>query len=109
MENLYKQNLSKERLKTYKGLLWNGEKEKVIEDLEEENNFKKYLEKHRSRLLNYAEHQREELSSIGSGAVESSVKQIKTRTNIAGARWSERGVRKILSVRTAYLNGVFNC
>jgi len=39
--------------------------------------------------------------------VESSVKQIAARTNISGARWNEQGIRKILSVRTAYLNGVF--
>jgi len=107
-ENLYKQNFSKKRLKRYETNLWNGEKDEVISDLKEENNFRKYLEKHRERLINYCEHQKAELSSIGSGAVESSVKQIAARTNISGARWNKRGIRKILSVRTAYLNGVFS-
>ena len=104
MENLHKQNFNEESLNLYKEWLWNGEKEKVISKLKEGNNFRKYLEKHRARLINYNEHHTKELSSIGSGAVESSVKQIKTTTNIAGARWSKNGIRQILSVRTAYLN-----
>jgi hypothetical protein len=106
-ENLYKQSVDKNCLKGYETQLWNGKKEEVIEALPRDNNFRKYLEKHRERVINYYEHQRKGLSSIGSGAVESSVKQIKTRTNIAGARWSKRGARKILSVRTNYLNGAF--
>ena len=106
-ENLYKQSLGKERLERYETQLWYGEKDQVIEGLPSDNNFRKYLEKHRERLINYGEHQKSKLSSIGSGAVESSVKQIKTRTNIAGARWSQKGVRKILSVRSNYLNGAF--
>jgi hypothetical protein len=116
MENLYKygvllhpQKFSKKRITNYKKLLWSGKKEKVIKKLQVDNNFRKYLEKHRGRLINYELHKIEKLSSIGSGAVESSVKQIAARTNISGARWNEQGIRKILSVRTAYLNDVFSC
>jgi hypothetical protein len=38
--------------------------------------FTNYLQKHRHRLLNYMYIQAEQLSSVGSGAVESAVKQI---------------------------------
>jgi len=37
----------------YKKLLWSGKKEKVIKELKVENNFRKYLEKHREILINY--------------------------------------------------------
>lgn len=56
-------NLSKEK-QTYKNYLWNGEKEKVINELKWENNFRKYLEKYRERLINYYQHQTKELSSV---------------------------------------------
>jgi len=49
----------------YKKLLWSGKKEKVIKELKVENNFRKYLEKHREILINYCEHQEKQLSSIG--------------------------------------------
>jgi len=48
------------------------------------------------------------VASIGSGAVESSVKQIAARTSTSSARWNGQGIRKILPVRTAYLNGAFS-
>jgi len=64
-ENLYKQSIGKERLERYETQLWYGEKDKVIEGLPSDNNFRKYLEKHRERLINYGEHQKSKLSSIG--------------------------------------------
>jgi len=87
-------------------LLWMGRKDDVIHILGENNNFRKYLEKNYHRIVNYEYYKREGIP-IGSGAVESSVKQIAARTNLPGARWSIPGVKKILFVRTAYLNGVF--
>jgi hypothetical protein len=39
-------------------------------------NFCHYLDKHRDRIINYEYHQAEEIRSIGSGSVESAVKQV---------------------------------
>jgi len=41
---------------------------------------------------------------IGSGKVESTIKQIGFRVKLAGASWSQRNVPKILRLRTAFLN-----
>ena len=68
-------------------------------------NFEAYLTKHRSRLVNYAYYQAEQLCSIGSGAVESAVKQIGRRLQISGARWYIASVNPMLNLRCAYLNG----
>lgn len=107
MENLHKQDIGKDKLEEVREQLWKGEKDKAIQEFKLENNFRKYLEKHYHRLVNYEYYQSEGLT-IGSGAVESSVKQIKARTGISGARWSENGARNILSLRTHYLNGRFH-
>jgi len=66
-----------------------------------------YLTKHRTRIVNYAYYQAEKLCSIGSGAVESAVKQIGRRLQISGARWKIASVNPMLSLRCAYLNGQF--
>ncbi len=42
---------------------------------------------------------------MGSGAVESGVKQISERIKITGAQWKKESVNKILQLRYAYLNG----
>lgn len=65
-----------------------------------------YLEKHRSRIINYSYYQAEQLCSIGSGSVESAIKQIGARIKISGAQWNVESVNQILSVRCAYLNGL---
>jgi len=59
MENLHKQDLSKEKLGYVRELLWKGEKEKAIKEFPEENNFRKYLEKHSERLVNYEYYKKE--------------------------------------------------
>jgi hypothetical protein len=69
-------------------------------------NFCTYLEKHRHRLVNYQDFQLEQLSSIGSGAVESAVKQIDRRLKISGAQWKRENVSSMLQLRCAYLNGL---
>jgi hypothetical protein len=51
-------------------------------------------------------YQAEELCSIGSGAVESAIKQIGARIKISGAQWNVNSVNHILSVRCADLNGL---
>ncbi len=69
-------------------------------------NFSAYLERHRQRIVNYDYYQTEQLCSIGSGAVESAIKQIGKRIKISGAQWKAENVNQILSVRCAYLNGL---
>jgi uncharacterized protein YbcV (DUF1398 family) len=45
-----------------------------------------YLEKHRHRIVNYDYYQAEGICSIGSGAVESAIKQIDRRLQISVER-----------------------
>ncbi len=70
------------------------------------HNFCAYLLKHRHRLVNYRDFQQQQFSSIGSGAVESAVKQIDRRLKISGAQWKLQNVSGILQLRCAYLNGL---
>jgi hypothetical protein len=66
-----------------------------------------YLNKHRDRIPNYAYLQLEGYT-IGSGAVESAVKQISRRLKISGAQWDAKNVDQVLKQRCAYLNGQFS-
>ncbi len=110
-ENLYKVGGSIKRLKQAEALLWQGKVEATIElfaecRLKQARNFCGYLTKHLSRIVNYCYYQAEQLCSIGSGAVESGVKQIDRRMKISGAQWNSGGVNQILQLRCAYLNGL---
>lgn len=110
-ENLYKVGGSLKRLKKAETLLWKGKVEEAIALFvdyrgKQAKNFLRYLEKHRSRIVNYKYYQEEQLCSIGSGAVESGIKQIGARVKISGAQWNAESVSQILSVRCAYLNGL---
>lgn len=66
-----------------------------------------YLERHRNRIPNYRYYQ-EEGWPIGSGDVESWVKQINQRTKISGASWNTERVPQVLAHRCAYLNGMLS-
>ncbi|MFN9839483.1 MAG: transposase, partial [Pseudanabaena sp.] len=57
--------------------------------------FQNYLRKHHQRLPDYQLYQQLGLP-IGSGKVESTIKQIGFRVKLAGASWSQRNVPKIL-------------
>jgi hypothetical protein len=46
--------------------------------------------------------------SIGSGTIESTVKQIGRRVKISGARWNKDNVPQVLKQRCAYFNGHFS-
>ena len=110
-ENLYKVGGSLKRLKQAETLLWEGQLEAVKTlftncRLKQANNFCAYLEQHRQRIVNYSYYQSEQLCSVGSGAVESAIKQIGSRIKISGAQWKSENVNQVLSVRCAYLNGV---
>jgi len=62
--------------------------------------------KQAQNFINYRHHQAEQICSIGSGAVESAVKQIDRRTKISGAQWNKENVPQVLAHRCAYLNGL---
>ncbi|MCG6133631.1 MAG: ISKra4 family transposase, partial [Nostoc sp. LLA-1] len=62
----------------------------------------------RQRIINYEYHQAEEICSIGSGSVESAVKQVDRRTKISGAQWKRENVPQVLAHRCAYLNGLLS-
>jgi len=110
MENLHKVDTTPTRLAQAETLLWQGQVEATLALLApcpspQAKNFCAYLERHRDRLVNYQYYHTEQLCSIGSGAVESTVKQIDRRTQISGAQWKEDNVPQVLAHRCAYLNG----
>nr|WP_284707187.1 ISKra4 family transposase [Lyngbya confervoides] len=107
-ENLYKVGGSLKRLETVESLLWHGWVEAAIAAFEGLNRlqakrFQQYLRKHRHRLPDYRHYQRMGIP-IGSGAVESKIKQVSARLKISGARWRPENVPKMLRLRCAYLN-----
>ena len=106
-ENIYKIGGSNKRLKQVESLLWRGNVTQTLElltGLEKAKNFCKYLIKHKSRIVNYKDYSEKKICSIGSGAVESAVKQIDRRTKISGAQWKTEKVPQVLAHRCAYLN-----
>ena len=113
MENLHKVGGSLKRLKQAQALLWKGQVEAAktrFTDFKSKQaqNFGRYLEKHRARLINYEYYQAEQICSIGSGSVESAVKQVDRRTKISGAQWKRENVPQVLAHRCAYLNGLLS-
>lgn len=109
-ENLYKVGGSLKRLKQAESFLWEGKVDEVIALFttcrrKQARNFVEYLNKHRQRLVNYKYYQAEGLCSIGSGAVESAIKQIDLRLKLVGAQWKADNVNQMLQIRCAYLNG----
>ena len=61
---------------------------------------------HQQRIVNYDYFQAEDLCPIGSGAVESAIKQINRRIQLSGAQWNRENVPQVLAHRCAYLNGL---
>ncbi|NJL57638.1 ISKra4 family transposase [bacterium] len=111
-ENLYKVNATDQDIATVEAFLWQGNVDDAIEQLkqwqdEPAKTFSWYLRKHRSRIVNYAYFQAEGIS-IGSGTVESTVKQIGARIKLSGAQWKSENVPQVLAHRCAYLNGQFS-
>jgi hypothetical protein len=111
MENLHKTGGSNQRLFAARSLIWYGKVDETILlfsdcNLKQAENFCAYLEKHRHRIINYYYFQTEQICSIGSGAIESTIKQIYRRTKIPGAQWKIENVPQVLAHRCAYLNGL---
>jgi hypothetical protein len=110
-ENLYKLALAEKRLKQAEALLWRGDTVAVLKLFERSRqkqvkNFCDYVRKHQTRIVNYDYYQAEGVCSIGSGSVESSIKQINRRIQISGAQWNSANVSQVLAHRCAYLNGL---
>jgi hypothetical protein len=68
--------------------------------------FFEITEKHPTRIINYSYYQAEQVCSIGSGSIESALKQIGARIKISGPQWNVESVYQILSLRCADLNGL---
>ena len=112
VENLGKVGGSQRRLGAVEACLWVGDVDGAVrrfDDWQHErvDRFIAYLAKHRHRIVNYAYYQAEGIS-IGSGEVESTIKQIGRRVKISGAQWHEDNVPQVLLHRCAYLNGHFS-
>lgn len=110
MENLHKVGGSLQRHAQARQLLWCGQVDPAIAVfdeccLEQARCFQNYLREHRHRIVNYAYFQAEALCAIGSGAVESWVKQIDRRVQLSGASWNPNHAPQVLAHRCAYLNG----
>lgn len=109
MENLHQVAATSEELETVRSFLWQGQVDAAIKaftvtESETTRRFCGYLERHRERIPNYGYYQAEGWP-IGSGDVESWVKQINQRTKIAGASWKAERIPQVLAHRCAYLNG----
>lgn len=112
MENLHKVGGSNRRLRQVKNYLWQGNLSDAIAEFDELNkkqarNFQNYLRKHSSRIPNYRLYQEQGIC-IGSGSVESWIKQIGSRIKIIGAQWNQKNVPQMLKLRCIYLNGNIN-
>jgi len=111
-ENLHKVGGSEQRLATVAALLWQGDVDMAVEQFRDWQHqrvdiFIAYLNKHRYRIVNYSYFQAEGIS-IGSGTIESTVKQIGARIKLSGAQWKSENVPQVLLHRCAYLNGQFS-
>lgn len=112
VENLGKVGGSGQRLDAVEELLWEGKVDLAIAQFqdwkhERVDTFIAYVTKHRHRIVNYGYYQAEGIS-IGSGAVESTIKQMGQRIKISGAQWKKENLPQVLKHRSAYLNGEFH-
>jgi hypothetical protein len=111
MSNLHKIDGTDAQLAHLRNHLWSGQVTAALCYLNQlicpgTTTFKQYLQKHQSRLINY-QARFEQGGTIGSGAVESLVKQIAFRVKLTGAQWKPENVAQVLKHRCAYLNGAF--
>lgn len=107
-ENLYKVAAKPELLEAIAATLWEGQvgiAKRMLDDIDTDSakRFSGYLDRHTGRIPNYRYYQMEGLP-IGSGPVESLVKQIDARLQVAGAQWNTESLPQVLRLRCAYLN-----
>lgn len=95
-------------LKTHKDHLYMGRIHEIIVALHrrERSDLALYFERHQRRMQ-YLEF-RENLLPIGSGTVESGVKQYKQRLCATGMRWNYACAQRMLVIRSASLSGNFD-
>jgi hypothetical protein len=108
VENLYKVGGSLQRLQSAEKYLWHGWVDSAIAVFDglcsrQAHNFQTYLRKHRERIPCYKQYQQLGIA-IGSGDVESKIKQVGARVKLPGTRWLPQNVPRILRLRCAYLN-----
>lgn len=94
--------------KTYKNQLYMGRVHKIIAVLRRRgrDDLATYFERHQRRM-HYLEF-REQGYPIGSGTVESGVKQFKQRLTGTGMRWNEDNVNRMIVIRAAVLGDDFD-
>ena len=110
-EHLYNVGGSLRRLSKAKDLLWQGDVEQAMAifsgcKFKRAINFLAYLRNHCHRIPEYGYLQKQGIT-IGSGSVESSIKQIGRRVKFSGAQWNKDNVDQVLRHRCAYLNSYF--
>lgn len=88
---------------TMSDALFNGEIFKIIADLQAHHLKSTYFTNHQRRMQ-YQQFRAEGLP-IGSGGVESAIKQFKHRLTGAGMRWSRHGAERMITIRSAILAG----
>lgn len=95
-------------LRTYKDHLYMGRIHKIIGVLTKRGHAQHatYFERHQRRMQYHQFH--EERLPIGSGTVESGVKQFKQRLCGTGMRWHEDKVNRMLVIRAAVLSNHFD-
>ena len=95
-------------LKTYKDHLYMGRVHKIIAVLKKRgrDDLAGYFE-HHQRRMQYLEF-REEGFPIGSGTVESGVKQFKQRLTSTGMRWNVHNANRMIVIRAAVLSDDFD-
>lgn len=108
-ENLFKVDTARSLLEQAETDLWRGQVDATLALFAQATdksalNFCAYVQTHRDRLIDYQQFQADQLCSIGSGAVESAVKQIDRRLKLSGAQWKRENVNQMLKLRCAYLN-----
>jgi hypothetical protein len=115
VENLFKVGGSLKRVLKAEALLWHGNVDDALalfqdSKLKQAKNFCTYLKQHASRIVNYAYFQAMTLVPIpiGSGSVESAVKQIDRRLKLTGAQWIPGNVNRMLALRCNYLSRSLN-
>lgn len=82
-------------------VLFNGQIFKIIADLQAHQLKTSYFVNHQRRMQ-YQQFRAEGLP-IGSGGVESAIKQFKHRLTGAGMRWSRQGAERMITIRSAIL------
>jgi hypothetical protein len=112
MENLGKVGGSQQRLDAVAACLWRGDVEGAVKPFDDWPHERverviAYLTQPRHRIVNDSYYQAEGIA-MGSGEIESTVKQIGRRGKISGAQWHEDNMQQVLKHRCAYLNRQFS-